>query len=131
MANRYFDQFQLSLEKSKVRLFGKVSIGATGAPTLDAVNSKGVASITRNSAGNYTVVLQDVYSRFMDFHPCLVVGAGTPAAPHCFVVSESVANVASKAIVIQFTAADGVTATDPADGESLRFTLDLKNSSVA
>ena len=130
MSNRFYNQFALSLEKGKTFLFGKVAIGATGAPTLDATNSKGIASITRNSAGKYTIVLQDVYNRFLGFQPTLVVGTGTPAAPLCFVISETVATPATKNIVIQFTAVDGTTATDPASGESLRFTVVLKGSSA-
>lgn len=128
MANRYFDQFALSLEKQKVLLFSKATIGAAGAPTLDAANSKGIASMVRNSAGNYTITLQDTYNRLLGAHIVLIVGSGTPAAPLSFIVSEAVAT--TKAIVVQFTAVDGTTATDPASGEQVRISLQLKNSSV-
>jgi hypothetical protein len=47
MANRRFEQFQLSLEKAVVTLYGKVAIGSTGAPTISAANSKGILSIVR------------------------------------------------------------------------------------
>lgn len=127
MANRYMNQFAHSLEQSKVFLFGKVAIGASGAPTLDATNSKGIASIARNSAGKYTITLSDVYNRFFNAHVSLVVGTGTPAAPLCFVISETVAT--TKTVVIQFLDATGV-AADPASGESLRITLVLKNTSA-
>jgi hypothetical protein len=128
MANRWFEQFAYSLVKGKVFLYGKVTIGAAGAPTLVSANSKGISSIVRNSAGKYTITLQDKYNRLLHIKPVIVLGAGTPAAPFNFVVSESVAS--AKTIVIQFLAVDGTTATDPASGEEVRFEIQLKNSSV-
>jgi hypothetical protein len=47
--NRLYNQFFLSLERGKAVLFGKVAIGATGAPTINAVKSKGIASVSRTS----------------------------------------------------------------------------------
>lgn len=56
MANRYTNQFRASLEKRVSSIFMHVTFGAAGAPTLDTTNSKGIVSITRNSAGVYTIV---------------------------------------------------------------------------
>ena len=128
MANRLFYQFRLSLEKSIVDLFGKVTFGATGAPTLVAASSKGILSITRNSAGRYTIVLQDTYYALLMAN-FIILNSTAPAAPNVRIVSEAVATLASKAIVIQFSIADG-TATDPGSGEALLFSLSLKNTSA-
>lgn len=134
MANRYFTQFRFSLEKMVVDLFGSVTFGASGAPTLSAINSKGIKSITRVSAGLYDIVLgvgsaQDVY-------PALLVvdhkflNATAPAAPLMYIVSESVATPTTGKVRIQFTAVDGTTATDPASGEVVKLHLALKNSTA-
>lgn len=128
MANRSFSQFFLSLLKQPVLLTGRVTFGSSGAPTLDAVSSKGIKSITRNSAGKYTVVLQDTYPKLFAFKHVFVVGSGAPAAPAAFLISEQVASGTTPSFVVQFNAAG--TATDPASGEEVRFTLILTNSNA-
>jgi hypothetical protein len=100
----------------------KVAIGATGAPTLS--RGKGVASIVRNSAGNYTITLNDSYNALLNVIPQFVAASG-PAAPLVSVVSESVDS--AKTIVIQ-CADIAEAATDPANGETLLLTLSLANA---
>ena len=133
MANRFFNQFGLSLEKNPVSLWARVTFGGTGAPTLDAVNSKGIKSIVRNSAGNYTVTFgvgaaTDIYNRIFHVRHNFLLGSGTPAAPLMYTVSQAVASTGS--LVIQFTAVDGTTATDPASGEEVWLEFKLKNSTA-
>jgi hypothetical protein len=55
MANRDMVNQSFSFEKMRKVVTGRISFGATGAPTLDGPSSKGVLGVTRNSAGNYTV----------------------------------------------------------------------------
>jgi hypothetical protein len=55
MANRDMVNQSFSFEKHRKVVNARVSFGATGAPTLDGPASKGVLSIVRNSAGNYTI----------------------------------------------------------------------------
>jgi len=128
MANRWFNQFSFSLVKAKVFLFGKVAIGASGAPTISTANSKGITSITRNSAGKYTLVLQDQYAAFLNVHASVLLASGLPAVLGYAVVSEAVASTA-KTIVIQFLDAAGA-AADPDSGAVLYFTIILNNSSA-
>jgi len=128
MANRWFNQFSFSLVKAKVHLFAKVAVGASGAPTISTANSKGVASITRNSAGKYTIVLQDQYSAFLNIHPSVLLASGTPAVLGFAIVSETVA-ATTKNIVVQFLDAAGA-AADPDSGAVLYFTIILNNSSA-
>ena len=55
MANRDMTHQSFSFEKMRKVVNARVSFGATGAPTLDGPNSKGVLSVVRNSVGNYTI----------------------------------------------------------------------------
>lgn len=126
MSNRFMNQFHFSFVKGKTSLYGRVTFGATGAPTLDSVKSKGIKSIVRNSAGNYTIALQDNYYAFLRAAH-VFVGSSAPAAPSMYVTSESVSST-TPSLIVQFNAAG--TATDPASGEEVRLELVLNNSSA-
>lgn len=132
MANRFFNQFRKSLEKEIIDLFAKVTFGAAGAPTLVSDDSYGVKSITRTGAGAYDIVFgsgsnMDVYNKLKAVHTTYV-GAFS-ASPFFRVVSESVATPTTGKVTVQFADAAGV-ATDPANGEQVRFHFLLKNSSA-
>lgn len=127
MANRYFNQFRLSLEKKLVDLYARVTFGSSGAPTLDVANSKGIKSISRTGAGAYTIVLQDSYARLMGVNK-INVSASAPASPSMYIVTETVSTLSNPAVNVVMNAAG--TATDPASGEEVRLHFTLKNSSV-
>lgn len=124
MANRLLQQFTFSTEKMPVQLYAQVSFGAAGAPTLVQGNSF-VQSITRNSAGNYTILLKDAYNRLMGVHHSFL-NATAPASPGMYISAQSVSS--AKTIGIIFNAAG--TATDPGSGENVYLVIFLKNSSV-
>lgn len=68
MANRNFpSQRTFSFHMLPVRIDGAATIGSSGAPTLLA-RSKGIASITRLSAGVYRLQLQDNYYEFLSLN---------------------------------------------------------------
>lgn len=121
MANRYFTQFPLSMEKKVVNLFARVTYGASGAPTLSAVNSKGIVSVTRNSAGIYTFVfgtqagMLDVYVKLLMAKVVFNSGASAPAAPGMYIKTNSVSTVGTASLQVVLNSAG--TATDPASGE--------------
>lgn len=129
MANRYFNQFRLSLEKQVVDLFWAVTYGAAGAPTLSTTNAKGILSVTRTSAGLYVVTFQDSYlARLKTSY--VQITATAPAAPIMTVVSST-----ATTLTVQFwgpTAAGNTAliATDPGSGESTAFMVSLRNSSA-
>lgn len=127
MANQYFNQFHYSPIPMLTSIFAKVSIGATGAPTLVTAGglSKGVASISRNGAGDYTVTLTDSYPYLVGVRAIFKASAA-PAAPDVSVKAEAVAS--SKTVRILCSAA-GV-ATDPGNGETMYLEIILKNSSA-
>jgi hypothetical protein len=125
MANRRLFQFRYSYERDLVDILAKVSFGATGAPTLS--NAKGVKSIVRNSAGNYTITLTDSFPSLRDLS-VRAVSASAPAAPILYVTADN-SSAATPNIVIQFANTSGV-ATDPANGEAVLLNLVLKNAST-
>lgn len=137
MANRYFNQFQWSLEKNPVKLFARVTFGVSGAPTLDAVNSKGIKSVTRTSAGLYVFTLGtvglpavtvDTYNRLFNVYATFKLAAGFPAAPYMFIKAQAVATAGT--VTIQFNDAAVAAATDPASGEEVELVFELKNSTA-
>lgn len=136
MANRWFTQWLWSLEKNPAQLWASVSFGASGAPTLDALNSKGIRSISRVTTGKYLVTFgvsggnatTDIYKDLYFVGKKFKVSTGNPAAPHMYVVSQSVSTTGS--LVLQFTAADGTTAADPASGEVVLLQFRVKTSTA-
>jgi len=135
MANRrYRSQFRFSMHKDPVDIFARVSFGASGAPTLDAKNSPGIVSVTRNSAGNYTFVFGtnsqialDTYNYLLDVG-ARFVSSSAPAAPGMYVSNNQINVVGVASITLQFNAA-GV-AADPASGESVLLDFILRNSDI-
>jgi hypothetical protein len=126
MANRRLEQFRLSAEKQVVDLYAVVTIGATGEPTL--TRAKNVASIARNSAGQYTIVLDDVYNQLIGIDVMFYAGTSAAAAPMVVLESNSIST--TKTFIIQCRAIDNSTATDPADGEIMYLHIALRNSSI-
>lgn len=137
MANRFFNQFGKSLEKEVVHLFAKVTFGSSGAPTLDAVNSKGIVSVTRNSAGIYTFVFGtnagslDTYNKLLMVKHCFDESgnAGTaPTSPSMFIVTNSISTVGTSSVKVEFNSAG--TATDPASTEIVYIEFIFRNSNA-
>jgi hypothetical protein len=126
MANRRLEQFRLSAEKQVVDLYGVITIGATGEPTL--TRAKNIASCTRNSAGQYTIVLDDVYNQLIGIDVMFYAGTSAAAAPMVVLESNSIST--TKTFIIQCRAIDNSTATDPADGEIMYLHIALRNSSI-
>ncbi len=123
------DQFYFSLVKGKCTLFAKAAIGASGAATLSAANSLGITSITRGTAGKYTIVLADVWYKFLWIDGKVLLASGTPAALGMAIVSEAVATPGTRTIVVQFLDAAGA-AADIDSGATVYFKIDLSNVSV-
>ena len=136
MSNRYFkNQYIQSMEKDVKQVFGHVTFGAAGAPTLDIKNSKGLASISRVSAGLFNIVFGTAASTqaatvdkyFKLLMPDYAFANSTsPAAPIMYVVSNNVATTGS--IQVQFNV--GGVSTDPASGEQLYLQFILGDSNT-
>lgn len=126
MANRFFNQFRFSMEKNVVDLYLKVNIGASGAPTI--ARGKGIASITRTSAGLYVITLQDKYHALLNVQSAVKLASGLPASALFAISAEAVAT--AKTITVQYADGDTPAATDPDSGAVLYFTITLSNSSA-
>lgn len=124
--NRLFNQFFNSLERGKVVLFGNIAIGSTGAPTINALKSKGIASIVRNSTGNYTVTLSDKYVDLLNFSINFINSAGAGVA-YYYTESQSVGS--AKTIVFQCKDLSGA-AADPTSGTTVQLEIKLKSSTA-
>lgn len=130
MANRRFrSQFRFGHEAMVVDLYAKIAIGAAGAPTLNAPLSKGIASVVRNSAGSYTITLQDRYTRLIHLSADQVPNGGL-AAPIIVQDSGAAVNDAPPTVSILTLDTAGLP-TDPDDTNELNIHLILSNSSVA
>lgn len=126
MANRYSQQFQHSYERELVHIYLKATVGASGAITLSANDSRGVTSITKETtAGQYTVLLADKYSRLMACQVQQTINAGALVAPVSYLLSAD--TTSAKTLVVQFQAADGATETNPADTTVLNLHITLSN----
>lgn len=125
MANSLFkSQFLYSNINMPVMLYMNAAIGASGAPTLSASGSIGIASIVRNSAGNYTITYGSAYARFIYAGRQFVMASGFPAAPNMVIKSNT-----SSTLVVEFQNSAG-TATDPDSGSTLLMEIRLANSDV-
>ena len=126
--NRLFTQFRYGLEKKVVDLYLKAAIGSSGAPTLNADASKGVASIARNSAGKYTITLSNKYVDLLMVTALIEEDSGDPSAAGGIVLrSHTVAS--TKTIVIEAVDEAG-SAIELNDGSTLRLKFELKATSV-
>lgn len=133
MASRRMFQFRYSLQRDIVDLTMKASIAAAGAPTLlngpapTVSQSKGIASIVRNSAGRYTITLEDNYQALMAANVTVLSASLTNSSVQ--VVSEDVTSLSAPTVVIQVKDDAGL-AADPASGSQLIVHLMLRNAST-
>lgn len=130
MANRRFRQFQYSLENKVVNIFGKVAIGAVGAPTISAADSKGIASIARNSAGKYTITMEDYYVKFLGLQATILLSAGAPATGSSVqAVVRSVSPQSAKTVVVEFVDSTGA-AIELTNGATVYLHVKYNDSTV-
>lgn len=124
MANRDFKDVQSNYRDVK-EIHLQVSIGATGAPTIDSFGGS-FASIARNSTGDYTITMNEKYSGFLNGH---ISYFSTTNAD--FVIQWDDIDNANGEYGFRMLGADGTPAPeDPANGSTLYITLWLRNSSV-
>ena len=136
MANRSFQRLQ-ALDKQIKVIHGQFAVGASGAPTLSASKSVGVKSVTRNSAGDYSLVLgtpsgdSDLYNHFFgmyfDIQKSTALGGTTGGM--AFQLKD--APTVSTNGTINFIALDkDGAAAEIGNGETVHFMIIVKNSSL-
>lgn len=130
MANRNFNRVQSATKEAKL-IHAHVAIGSSGAPTLNASKSQGVASISRTSEGLYVLTLSDLYNSLLGFQAMVI---GTSADNIKFQVN---AEAVATAKTITFntyapTAADdtALVVNDPVDGSIIKIAVWVKNTDV-
>ena len=126
MSDRIEHTKEGSLEQRVVDRYLEISIGATGA--VDSFSGKGTQSVTRNSAGNYTIQMEDGFNKLLSFSHSF---EGTPSATLSSAPITEIASQDSSAgtITIQTSNAVGV-ATDLPDTTILRMKMEFRNSTV-
>lgn len=166
MANRMFQEFSKTPLKGTVLLYPVVNIGLAGAVTLQkrtfsaagagsatpkyslvaaptsgqpaAIgDGYGTRSVTRNSAGNWTLVLSDSYLYLIQVSVVFTNSGASFNAP-VYVVDSNTSNTNVQVntapynggkITLQFYNGSGV-ATDPGNGDQAQFTVILGDSSA-
>lgn len=123
MANRNFNRRQ-ALEKEIKDIYLKVAIGSSGAPTVANGNGIGIASIVRNSAGNYSITLEDAYVSLKSFSAIHLASSAQDLTYQ--IISETVATTK----IINFVCLTAGTPTDIASGSTLLVNIELKNTSA-
>ena len=109
-----------------VSLFCKATIGNTGACTLVTDYSKGIASITRNDTGDYTIALSEPSVVLLSVHPMILDATDRDLTFQ--IIAEDVAS--SSAPYVKIGAHAAATPTDPASGSILYVEIKLRDSSV-
>jgi hypothetical protein len=121
MANRMFRPLKGALDNGLCLLAGSWAIGASGAV---GTKTAGVGmTLSRNSAGNYTVTFDDKFVALAGFNVTVLAASA----------SDLVMQIVSKdmsARTVNFKLLTGTTATDPASGNELLITVVLKDSAV-
>lgn len=127
MANGYYNQFHFSPVPMLTAIYAKISFGAAGAPTLVTANgaSKGVASVSRNDEGDFSITLSETFPLLKGVNASFVAADGA-AAPDVSIKSDLVATTKVLRILTQAGGVD----TDPANGEVLLLEIMLKNSTA-
>lgn len=127
----------MSLEKNPVCLYARVSIGASGAPTLQVgppSKCLGIYSMTRTGAGAYTIGLGlsstsvDTYQRLMSAH-AVSLDTADPSWAMMTITADNSAVLSVPDIRIKFFDFAGA-AVDPASGSVLLLKFEFSNTSV-
>lgn len=132
MANRTWRLPAGGLEIDVVELFGSITIGSTGA--VSSSSGKGIGTVTRTSAGLYSIPLSDTYNAFLFANT--VVLHSTDDDPSstgvlCRIKSQAVTSTTAPLITIQFYNSTNGGAVDPVSGAIVYFMLKLRNSSIS
>jgi len=136
MANRSFNRLQ-ALDKEIKIIHGQFAVGTTGAPTLSESKSVGVKSITRNSAGDYSLVLgvpsgdTDKYSHFFGAYFDIQKGSaiGSTAGGASFQL-KGAPTVSTNGTVNFIALNSSGAAAEIGNGETVHFMIVVKNSSL-
>ena len=134
MANRNLKRPSYSFEQDTVSIYGKFTVGATGAVTAGTVKGGGLSGVVRNGAGDYTITLSDKYNRFLNFEAWFASASGNSGIARVEPYNSTPANFqsgfAGGAFSVKCLDYAGA-AADPASGAIFHFRVVVRNSSIA
>lgn len=125
-----------TFEKGIVHIAGKVAIGAVGAVgTITPGTGHAVASVVRNSAGNYTITLKDGYPDFVGVKAWIAFAtAGAVMNPALQVkpwaYTPNPATGGSTIVLQVVTLASPEVAADTPTGTEIHFEIMARNSKL-
>jgi hypothetical protein len=125
--NRLFKQFFFSFITKLIGVYGKFTVGASGAPTLVAAASKGIESIVRDSAGLYTITLQDRAYNLLFFDAVVQSAAGTITAVGHVIRADNLRSAGT--IQVLFTDSAGAAIEIP-NASTVFFKIEINDSNV-
>lgn len=127
MADRYFNQFQGTLEKGVVKLYAKIEFaGGTNDPDNTDMG-KGIVSCAYHGAtGRFLLTLKDSYRKVLALTGAMYKHDAVPTASQFSLSHDDV----SSAKTFDFYALSGVTGVNPGDGEIAYLEITLSNSSA-
>lgn len=122
MADRNFYPSEGNYDARLVRLAGSVTFGASSAVASQDFTG---GTFTKNSAGDFTLTLSDVFNAIKSVNVTYNVNSTTPTdlVPQVYSVSAS-------GKTIKFKLLTGTVATDPGTGASAFVNVVCKNSGV-
>ena len=127
--DRYLRDKVATMEKAIVKLYGKLTFGASGAVTADCEGFD--VAVVAATDGRYTVTLEDQYPEFkgcnvtMQVADAAAVGATAGVIP---VVRD--VDMSSKSFLLQFIDPTDGSDADPTSGFIAYVEIALKNSTV-
>ncbi len=135
MADRYFKQFQQTLETGLVTLYGSLTTSTSGTVASTACVGFTIAK-TSAEVGRYTVTLSDYYYGGLKHCSVTLVGSTDAAYTSAKGIVPFLRNISvdssHKTFDIQWADADGSAAdAELEDGAAFNLMIVLKNSSLA
>lgn len=122
MANRDYKPLRGSLDREVVKLYARLTVGASGAVTAGTGN--GITSFTKEAAdGTYTITLDDYYNALLCVH-----AINLAATEEDLIVQVTDDSVTSGTLQVAFNTAG--TLADPTSGDIILFEITLRNSSL-
>lgn len=130
MASRRFYQLSKTLEPEVVKLFVHLTFAAAAVTLTADPRNKGIASVSRTSAGLFVLTLDDKYQRILNFVGVMRATSGLPGAPVFAVKADTVATTKTITFttLLMGSGAAAPVATDPADTDIGLIEITLSNS---
>lgn len=128
MQSRLF-QFRYSYQRDIADIYAIVTIGASGAPTLQQT-SKGVLSVTRNSTGTYTLRLKDSFTKLMMVDMAVQNASGVPDVQVGIIANNITSNSAPSIQIVTSNTGATPAAADPASGDVLLIHIAATSAST-